>query len=77
MPLQPGDKLGRYEVLSLLGQGGMGEMYRAHHPRTGRDIAVKLLAERFNECVDREVRAVPVIQWTNCISFNVYNGEAK
>jgi serine/threonine protein kinase len=77
MPLQPGDKLGHYEVLSLLGQGGMGEVYRAHHPRTGRDVAVKVLAERFNEGFDREVRAVPVIRQTSRTSFTVYVSTEK
>jgi serine/threonine protein kinase len=43
MPLQPGDKLGPYEVLAQIGAGGMGEVYRAHDSRLGRDVAIKIL----------------------------------
>ena len=39
MPLQPGDKLGPYEILGLIGAGGMGEMYMARDPRLDRIVA--------------------------------------
>jgi Tol biopolymer transport system component len=45
MPLSPGARLGPYEVLSPLGAGGMGEVYRARDPRLGRDVAIKVLPE--------------------------------
>jgi serine/threonine protein kinase len=39
MSLAAGDKLGPYEIISLIGKGGMGEVYSAHDPRTGRAVA--------------------------------------
>src|SRR5712691_3818196 len=47
MALAPGTKLGPYEVLAPLGAGGMGEVYRAHDARLGREVAIKLIPETF------------------------------
>jgi len=44
MPLSAGTKLGTYEVLSAIGAGGMGEVYRAHDTKLGRDVAIKVFA---------------------------------
>jgi len=45
VPLTAGDRLGPYEVVSLLGTGGMGEVYRARDTKLGRDVAIKVLLE--------------------------------
>ena len=58
MPLSPGSRLGPYEVLALIGAGGMGEVYRARDPRLNRDVAIKVLpAERVSD-EDRRRRFV-------------------
>ena len=43
MALAPDTRLGIYDVLSLIGSGGMGEVYRARDSRLGRDVAIKIL----------------------------------
>ena len=53
VPLSSGTKLGHYEIQSLLGAGGMGEVYRGHDPRLGRDVAVKVLPQLFSEDSER------------------------
>src|SRR5262245_35205384 len=47
MALSPGERLGAYEVLTLLGVGGMGEVYRARDTKLARDVAIKILPELF------------------------------
>ena len=72
MPLSAGDKLGPYEILALIGAGGMGEVYRAHDPRLGRDVAIKVSAERFSERFEREARAVAALNHPNiCQIYDV------
>jgi serine/threonine protein kinase len=44
MSLDPGARLGPYEILAAIGAGGMGEVYRARDPRLGRDVAIKVMA---------------------------------
>ncbi len=72
MPLSVGEKLGHYEVLSLLGQGGMGEVYKAHDARLRRDVAIKVSAARFNERFEREARAIAALNHPNiCTLYDI------
>ena len=56
MPLANGSHIGSYEIVSPLGSGGMGEVYRAHDSKLGRDVAVKVLPEAFARDAERMAR---------------------
>src|SRR5262245_55885803 len=56
MALSPGSRLGPYEVTAPIGAGGMGEVYRAHDTKLNRDVALKVLPERFTSDPDRLAR---------------------
>jgi serine/threonine protein kinase len=51
-----GQRLGSYEIVSLLGSGGMGEVYRARDTKLGRDVAIKILPRAFTADLDRRAR---------------------
>ena len=81
MSLAPGTHLGPYEVVSLLGTGGMGEVYRARDPRLGRDIAIKVLSSAFADDAERlrrfeqEARAAAALNHPNIVT--VYSVEKR
>jgi serine/threonine protein kinase len=56
MPLSAGTRIGSYEILSALGAGGMGEVYRARDTRLDRDVAIKILPEAFAADAERLAR---------------------
>src|SRR5678810_614593 len=56
MPLTAGAHLGAYEIVSAIGAGGMGEVYRARDTRLKRDVALKILPESFASDPDRLAR---------------------
>ena len=56
MALAPGTRLGSYEIISAIGAGGMGEVYRARDHRLGRDVALKILPEAFSQDPERLAR---------------------
>ena len=54
--MDPGTKLGHYEILSPLGEGGMGQVYRARDTTLDRDVAIKVLPEDFADDAGRLAR---------------------
>ncbi len=78
MPLQPGLRLGPYEIQSALGAGGMGEVYRARDTRLDRTVAIKVLPAQlrddpeFRERFDREARAISALDHPHiCALYDV------
>jgi len=82
MDVSPGDCLGRYEILGLLGRGGMGEVYKARDGRLDRVVAIKVLADPVASDADhrarseREARAISALDHPNiCAVYDI--GEAN
>ena len=83
MPLSPGARLGPYEIVTPLGAGGMGEVYRARDTRLGRDVAVKVLRESLASGTvwvrfEREARAASALSHPNiCAVYDVGEAEGR
>jgi serine/threonine protein kinase len=72
MPLLAGEQLGPYEILSALGAGGMGEVYKARDTRLDRIVAIKSAHAKFNQRFEREARAVAALNHPNiCQLYDV------
>ena len=74
MLVDPGTKLGRYEIRSKIGEGGMGEVFRAHDEKLNRDVAIKVLpadlsenAERLNR-FEQEAQAAGALNHPNILA---------
>ena len=81
MPLATGSRLGPYEVLAPIGSGAMGEVYRAHDPRLGRDVAIKILpaivstdSERLRR-FEQEARAAAALSHPNILAVHDIGSE--
>ena len=70
MTLAIGSRVGPYQITAEIGAGGMGVVYRAHDSRLGRDVAVKVSAERFSERFEREARAVAALNHPNICTLH-------
>jgi eukaryotic-like serine/threonine-protein kinase len=72
MILNAGAQLGPYRVIEPIGAGGMGTVYRGHDPRLGRDVALKVVDERFSDRFVREAHAVAALSHPNiCQLYDV------
>jgi len=78
MLLAPGTKLGPYEIVALLGTGGMGEVYRAKDTRLGRDVAIKILPKEVSadparrQRFEREAKTISGLNHPNiCVLHDV------
>jgi eukaryotic-like serine/threonine-protein kinase len=78
MPLSPGTKFGAYEVVCLLGAGGMGEVYRARDTRLGREVAIKILPKEMSadtvrkQRFEREAKTISSLNHPNiCVLHDV------
>src|SRR5262245_53314477 len=76
MPLQPGARLGPYEIVALRGKGGMGEVYAARDSRLGRTVALKVISPElagnpdFTRRFLREAKAVSQLQHPNICTLH-------
>ena len=69
-PSLVGRRLGAYQVTACLGAGGMGEVYRAHDTRLGRDVAIKVSSEIFSERFAREAHVIASLNHPNICTLH-------
>src|SRR5271168_4551175 len=72
MPLAKKTRIGPYEIISLLGAGGMGEVYQARDTRLDRTVAIKICGVRFTERFEREARAISSLNHPHiCVLYDI------
>jgi Tol biopolymer transport system component len=68
--LQPGARLGPYEIISPIGAGGMGQVWKARDTRLNRDVAIKVSAEQFTDRFKREAEAIAALNHPNICTLH-------
>src|SRR5258708_3660700 len=72
MTLEPGYRLDRYEIIEMIGKGGMGEVYRATDTRLPREVAIKTSKQQFSERFAREAKVIASLNHPNiCTLYDV------
>src|SRR6195256_1163296 len=72
MPLSSGEQLGHYKILSMIGKGGMGEVYLGTDTRLDRSVAIKVSSREFNDRFEREARAISALNHPNiCTLYDI------
>src|ERR1700728_3568020 len=69
MPVFAGNRLGPYEILSRVGAGGMGEVWKARDTRLDRIVAIKTSAEKFSDRFEREARLAAALNHPHICSL--------
>lgn len=69
MHLSPGQHLGPYEIKERLGEGGMGEVWKARDTRLNRAVAIKTSRRHFNERFEREAQAIAALNHPHVCSL--------
>src|SRR4249920_984655 len=72
MKLEPGTRLAHYEIVEMIGKGGMGEVYRALYTRLPREVAIKTSNHEFSERFAREAKVIASLNHPNiCTLYDV------
>lgn len=75
MPLAPGDRLGPYQIVALVGAGGMGQVYKATDTRLGRTVAIKTIDGAHDQRFQQEARTVAALNHPHiCVLHDIGPG---
>src|SRR6188768_3048460 len=70
MTLAPGTRLGPYEIISAIGAGGMGDVYKARDTRLDRTVAIKIVRTDFSERFEREAKSISALNHPNICTLH-------